>query len=325
MGHLMVPESFMTFQEFPICETEPELCAQGKNARQLFDEFLSKPRPRAKPLQQFANTTTPPMVRVLLNVPDWWYASPVNLAEWDRFRDPTHCSGVICDARFGQFKSVTNSSVDVSFKRWPPPEPESKPHVFLRRLGPPRDLDYNATWEHHDIAFAPESCESCGGRACQYVNTSLYASPATILAAMTEGHVISIVVYNRALFKKDAFDKDPQKLSDFPEESVPYYSGLFVSNCDVPVRKRWLEGLMKEITLASCGDCSKRTSGMNCPRGQCSKVVESGKYPFAISLENHPMLPGYATEKVVEAFRSNSLPGIWASPDIDAFSVAFFH
>ena len=107
------------------------------------------------------------------------------------------------------------------------------------------------------------------------------------------------------------FHVHPPTLSAF---TTPYYSAIFVSNCQQP-RLAWLRRIQSRIPLISFGGCM-HTHGASCPRSSCTKVHESSKYPFAIAFENNPMQGGYVSEKLFDAYASNSLPVVWSSLDV---------
>ena len=228
---------------------------------------------RARPASKYRRYHTQPITIDLHTVPLWWYG-PDNVI-FDELRRGEGCS-VKCDARW----NWKGHQAMAQMHRMAPPDRRGN-QITIVETGEPQFIELLDKFNKADI----------------------------IVSSDPAADVINVPIPKQKLYYQ-FLEEDPPTLSTF---TTPFYSGIFVGNCIRP-RLTWLEAIHNIAPLKSYGGCM-HTPGASCPREskQCHKITEASKFPFAIAFENHPMQPGYVSEKMFQAFASNSLPVVWSS------------
>ena len=91
------------------------------------------------------------------------------------------------------------------------------------------------------------------------------------------------------------------------------FCSFVVSNADFgdPIRKKFFERISKYKKVASGGRWMNNVGGP-----VKDKIAFCRRYKFCIAFENSS-IPGYTTEKVMEAYAAESVPIYWGNPQIE--------
>ncbi len=293
---LGIPEGsvwHMNTSAYPICTTNVDLCRTGARANGALNTYAARATyARNNNYNAITNIDqhiihhTP--IRVdMHHMPTWWYPWSVHGAA---YRSLLHTCAVPCHVM-----------------QHPPPNWNS--HVSLGYLG-----TGHATSTNTHQAAAMFSMESCGGTQCQF-NPGVLDKTDLLMSSQIQADVFA----GYGGWTGSRLHLDPPTLDKFSPGIA--YSPLFVTNCGAHARTTWLKELMSRIKIDSYGSCPRHTANKPCSRHdertkKCSKIEVSSHYPFHFAFENQPMLPGYATEKFIHAYGSNSLPVLWSASDI---------
>lgn len=119
--------------------------------------------------------------------------------------------------------------------------------------------------------------------------------------------------YNRDSWFKDASNK--HIFEDSILKTKPFFCNFIYSNGDTEVPREMFFNLLSEYKRVDSLGRFLNNAGKQLGPAEVDKIEQQRKYKFSIAFENSSM-PGYSTEKILEAFAAQTIPIYYGDPTI---------